>query len=221
MVDDINIPKTVYIYNEDVKGISLPQLKNFISKNFSKIVIKIVRLKKSVVETKGILLDHIRTNKSFSKKTTQDTSSCHIILTDKILATFDENQKLHIRAAIYGFPSIISLSGIVEGPAKPKDYYIYKEKFSRLGVWEFEQPKIKKRFKLRFIDYGDKRINEVLKGYISQALFFHMTGEPFCVSKRCRLFNSHWQEDLIYSQIKTGRFCSSHKQIFVSLKKNT
>ena len=72
---------------------------------------------------------------------------------------------------------------------------------------------MKKRFKNRFIDYGDRRINEALKGYISQAVFFYITGEPFCPKSSCRLFNAHWQEDLIYSQIKIGRFCLMHGKI--------
>ena len=139
--------------------------------------------------------------------------ACHIILSPKIFATLDENKRLHIRAAIFGFPSVISTSGIVEGPAKPKDYYIYKQKYTQLGIWNIEEAKLKRKFKGRFIDYEDKRMNEVLKGYIAQALFFYITGEPFCNKKDCRLFNAHWQEDLIYSQIKRGRFCRSHKAI--------
>ena len=69
-----------------------------------------------------------------------------------------------------------------------------------------------KRFKTRFIDYGDRRMTEVLKGYVSQALFFHITGNPFCEKRYCRLFNSHWQEGLIHSQVKVGKFCRHHKK---------
>jgi len=61
----------------------------------------------------------------------------------------------------------------VEGPAKPKEYYLYKQKYIQLGIWDTEEAGLKERFKNRFIDYGDKRMNEVLKGYIAQALFLH------------------------------------------------
>ncbi|HLD83006.1 MAG TPA: DUF6775 family putative metallopeptidase, partial [Candidatus Omnitrophota bacterium] len=124
----------------------------------------------------------------------------------------------HIRSAIFGFPSIISTSGIVEGPAKPKDYYLYKQKYSQLGVWDIEEAKVKREFKGCFIDYQDKRLTEVLKGYLSQAVFFYLTGEPFCKSKSCRLFNAHWQEDLISSQIKSGRFCRLHQGILKQIR---
>jgi hypothetical protein len=113
---------------------------------------------------------------------------------------------------------VISTAGIVEGPAKPKEYYLYKQKYSRLGTWEIEQDKIKNKFRSRFIDYQDKRMNEVIKGYIAQALFFYINGESFCKNKGCRLFNAHWQEDLIYAQIKIGEFCNRHRRILNKIK---
>ena len=88
-------------------------------------------------------------------------------------------------------------------------------------MWALEEPEVKKEFKSRFIDYGDKRLNDVLKGYISQAIFFYMTGEPFCEQKKCRLFNSHWQEDLIHSQVKIGKFCPAHKTFLRSIIKQS
>lgn len=171
-------------------------------------------MKKKAVCTTGLLFDFIGTEKIFDKfKYSRFKHSCHIILTNKIFATFDEARRLHVRASIYSLPSVISISGIVEGPAKPKEYYLYKQKYTQLGIWDIEEVKLKKKFKGRFIDYQDKRMNEALKGYISQALFFHMTGEPFCNKRSCRLYNAHWQEDLIYSQIKIGRFCRRHREL--------
>ncbi|MBI3991178.1 MAG: hypothetical protein HY350_03405 [Candidatus Omnitrophica bacterium] len=125
---------------------------------------------------------------------------------------------MHIRAAIFGFPSVISTSGIVEGPAKPKEYYLYKQKFAQLGIWEREEPKIKQRFKGSFIDYQDKCMTEVLKGYIAQALFFYISAEPFCVNKSCRLYNAHWQEELINSQLKSAKFCLKHKNLLKEIR---
>jgi hypothetical protein len=207
----VNIPKTICIYNEGIKGVNLAQLRIFIKKNFGNISVKVIRLKESIVKTQGIIFDLIATNKVFGKISEHDSKSCHIILTDKLFATYNEDRRPHIRAAIYSFPSVISISGVVEGPAKPRDYYIYKNRFTKLGVWEIEESKIKKKFKSRFIDYSDRRITAVLKGLISQAIFFYITGEPFCTKKKCRLFNAHWQEDLIYSQVKIGVFCKDHR----------
>ena len=213
------IPKSIYLYNEGIKGIDSIELKKFIRDNFGKIKIQLVKLKEKVVHTRGLLFDFIGTQIAFSALGYSEIKdSCHIILTSKIFATLDEYKKPHIRASIYSFPSIISTSGIVEGPAKPKEYYIYKQKYTQLGIWDREQSKIRKKFKGRFIDYQDKRMTETLKGYLAQALFFYIIGEPFCKEKSCRLFNAHWQEDLICSQIKSGRFCKEHKGVLKKIK---
>ena len=172
------------------------------------------------MQARGLLFDFIGTQEVFeSLKYSSTKDTCQIILTPKLFATFDEQKRLHIRAAIFGFPSVISTSGIVEGPAKPKEYYLYKQKYAQLGIWEREEAKIKQKFKGRFIDYEDKRMNEVLKGYTAQALFSYITGEPFCPDKSCRLFNAHWQEELINSQIKSAKFCAKHKKILKEIKK--
>ncbi|MFN3550645.1 MAG: DUF6775 family putative metallopeptidase, partial [Endomicrobiia bacterium] len=108
---------------------------------------------------------------------------------------------------IYSFPSIISTTGIVEAPAKPKEFYLKK----RLG---FDIYTLKEEFKNRFIDYNDPRMTEVMKGYVLQAIFFHMTGNPFCEDKNCRLYNAHWQQEVIQAQLNTkNEFCDKHKKI--------
>lgn len=216
---DINIPKVIYLYNAGIKKLDFEQIKEFIRSNFGNIKVCLVKLKKEVVERDGLLFDFPGIRRTFEAlKYSKDKNSCHIILTNKLFATLGDDRRPHIRASIYGFPSVISTAGIVEGPAKPKEYYIYKQKYTQLGVWDIEEVKTKRKFKGRFIDYGDKRMNEVLKGYIAQALFFYITGQPFCENKKCRLFNAHWQEDLIYSQIKLGKFCPEHKKLLKQIK---
>lgn len=164
--------------------------------------------------THGLLFDFIATHNVFNRlKYSKEKDSCHIILTNTLFATLDTDKRPHIRSSIYSFPSIISTSGAVEGPAKPKDYYLYKQRYSRLGIWGLEETKLKNKFKNCFIDYGDKRMNEVIKGYIAQAMFFYITAEPFCDQKACRLFNAHWQEDLIYAQVKKRSFCRMHREL--------
>lgn len=208
----VTIPQSIYLYDEGVEGIDFKEIKDFIREKFGRIKIQIVKLEREAVKTKGLLFDFINTSRSLATtEYAKIKNTCHIILTSKLFATFDEFKRLHIRAAIFGYPSVISTSGIVEGPAKPKDYYIYKQKYARLGVWDMEADKVKARFKGRFIDYQDKRMTEVLKGYIAQAIFFYITGEPFCENKDCRLFNAHWQEDLIHAQIKKRKFCRRHR----------
>jgi len=49
----------------------------------------------------------------------------HIIFTNKLTCTFDENDfRYHARAIIGSNPAIISTTGMIEAPAKPKQYYL-------------------------------------------------------------------------------------------------
>ena len=51
-----------------------------------------------------------------------DSEHVHIIITDLLTCTFDEDDwRYHDRPVICGMPSIVSLSGIVERTAKPKE----------------------------------------------------------------------------------------------------
>ena len=53
---------------------------------------------------------------------------------------------------------------------------------------------------------------EALKGYVMYALFFDMTGALFCDDPDCRLYNAHWQEDLIRAQLDGEfEFCRKHR----------
>ena len=204
----------VCIYEECSSRLDFSKIKSFISRHFGEIAVKVIRPKDKIVRTKGLVLYFPATQKEFFKRYKEKKASYSVILTDRLFATLDDDGRLHIRAAFYSFPSIISLSGIVEGPAKPKEFYIYKQKYSSLGVWDLKEAEIKKRFKGQFIDYNDRRMTEVVKGYIAQALFFYITGDPFCEKRSCRLYNAHWQKDLIYSQITCGKFCRRHKNIW-------
>jgi hypothetical protein len=140
----------------------------------------------------------------------------HVIFTDLLTCTFSEDDwRYHARALICGTPSLISLTGIVEGPAKPRDFYISQLGFvSRRTTAAEDIDALKNKFAGRFIDNGDKRMNQVATGYLLQAIFFFATkGEPFCESNSCRLYNAHWQEDLIRTQVDMPLLCSKHKTL--------
>jgi len=137
---------------------------------------------------------------------------CHIIFTNQLFGTWSEDDhRYHARVSVYGFPSLISTTGVVEAPAKPRDFYLKQQ----LGVSLLT---LKEEFKGKFIAYNDLRLTEVMKGYVMQALFFHITGSPFCKNKNCRLFNAHWQEDLIQAQLTSKNdFCLQHEKILTHL----
>jgi len=133
-----------------------------------------------------------------------DVENAHIIFTNQLFGTWDENDlRYHARVAVYGYPSVISTSGVVEAPARPRDFYLKRQ----LGV---DPLSLKEEFRGRVMDHDDPRLTDAMKGYVAQALFYHMTGEPFCRNKTCRLYNAHWQEELIQAQFTGDDFCPEH-----------
>ncbi len=139
----------------------------------------------------------------------------HIIFTNKLTCTFDESDfRYHARALIGTNPTIISTTGIIEAPAKPKQYYLdLMTNFSEKKVEE-----TKKKYIGEFLEYHDSRISEITEGYLLQAIIYYETGEAFCEHRDCRLFNAHWQKDLFFSQLENKRFCKKHKKILDELK---
>ena len=139
----------------------------------------------------------------------------HIIFTNKLTCTFDENDfRYHARAVICSNPTIISTTGIIEAPAKPKQYYL-----DLIGDISEERTKeIKKKYKGEFLEYHDLRLSEIIKGYLLQAIMYYETEESFCKDKDCRLFNAHWQEELLHSQMENKKFCKRHQGVLTELK---
>ncbi|MFC2061212.1 DUF6775 family putative metallopeptidase [Elusimicrobiota bacterium] len=164
----------------------------------------------------GIVYDGFKLSGIFLKLIPEfewDLDSCHIVFTNQLFGTWDEsNCRWHVRVSVYGFPSIISTTGIVEAPAKPREYYIKKQ----LGI---DSESLKSELEGRFIEHNDKRLTEVIKGYVLQAIFYHMTGDPFCNNENCRLFNAHWQEEVIRAQLSSAsEFCPEHKKVIQNIK---
>lgn len=147
----------------------------------------------------------------------------HIVFTHQLFGTWDENNaRYHARVSVYGFPSIISTTGVVEAPAKPKEFYLLKQQYAAVGMSDAVLLDLKQRFKGRFIDYDDERLTEVMKGYVMQAIFYHLTGDPFCDDRNCRLYNAHWQEELINAQLESEyEFCAYHEEALKRLNSYT
>ncbi|MFQ6060127.1 MAG: DUF6775 family putative metallopeptidase, partial [Thermoplasmata archaeon] len=62
------------------------------------------------------------------------TSLAHIAFTNRIFCTYDKgDNRYHARVIICGYPSLISTSGIVEAPAKPREFYVAKQKYIAAG----------------------------------------------------------------------------------------
>jgi len=142
-----------------------------------------------------------------------DFKRCVVFFTNQLFGTWDrDDQRYHARVSLYGFPCLISLPGLVEAPAKPKEFYLKKQMGTPVE-W------LKEEYQGRFLDHGDSRMTEVLKGYAIQALLFHVTGDPFCDDRDCRFFNSHWQEEVLHSQMNGKyEFCPKHEKILETIR---
>lgn len=137
-----------------------------------------------------------------------------IVFTQRLVSTYSRDDlRHHLRTVLCGFPSIVSVPGVVEAPAKPRDYYVLRQELAARGAGELQLEKLKSSFRERFVDYGDTRLNDVLKGLALQAIVHHLTLDPFCDKKDCMLFNAHWQEELIRSQLSGKGFCRKHENL--------
>ncbi len=170
----------------------------------------------------GVVYDGRLLAETYRKHFLREVSSetAHVVLTGRLVTTFSRDDlRHHLRTIVCGFPSIVSLPGIVEAPAKPREYYVMKQELEMRGAGELQLERLKAAFRDRFIDYGDERITDVLAGLLLQAVMFHLTLEPFCRDKKCRLFNAHWQEDLIESQVSSASLCRRHAKQMSELAK--
>jgi len=136
----------------------------------------------------------------------------HIAFTSRLVGTFESDGRYHAHVNVCGFPSIISTSGIVEAPAKPKQYYLLKRRFVEAGE-DVPFELLKERFAGQFIDYDDPRMTEVMKGYALQCALYLITREAFCDERGCRLFDAHWQSEVFEAQLGGGKLCPRHEGI--------
>ena len=155
-------------------------------------------------EIQNVIYDIITENDS-------DPNSLHIVFTNKLTCTYNTvDGRYHGRTIICSNPAIISTTGMIEAPARPREYYFETMKCKTQGL---DIQDVKKNYNGKFLDYHDKRLSKIAEGYLLQAIFYYMTGDVFCDSLDCRLNNAHWQKDLLYSQLEVGKLCDKHQAI--------
>lgn len=148
-------------------------------------------------------------------ETERKSESFHIFFTNKLTCTYDYNDyRYHGRALIGANPSIISTTGIMEAPAKPREYYLELMSNYAQGI---NVKSIKEKYKGTYLEYNDVRLSQIIEGYLLQTIFYFETGDAFCDKIECRLFNAHWQKDLMYSQLENGKLCEKHQLVLIKL----
>tara|TARA_B100001750_G_scaffold231183_1_gene229061 strand:- start:393 stop:1193 length:801 start_codon:yes stop_codon:yes gene_type:complete len=189
--------------------------------NFEKSVCKDTKLmeKTTMVEDAGriddvVMYDGFEVQNIISDlimKNDLEPNNLHIVFTNKLICTYDtDDGRYHGRTVICSNPAIISTTGMIEAPARPREYYFEAMKCKTQGL---SIQDLKKNYSGKFLDYHDKRLSKIAEGFLLQAIFYYITGDAFCNSLDCRLNNAHWQKDLLYSQLKIGKLCNKHQAL--------
>ena len=84
-----------------------------------------------------------------------------------------------------------------------------------MGLQEHQKEEIARNLAGDFITADDSRMTEILKGYVMQAVAYRETGEPFCADGLCRLYNAHWQSEVLLAQLGGDyEYCAEHRELF-------
>jgi len=195
------------------KEIANTKVRDKRKRKFKKPLPKEIEIEKRVIEENkellGIIYDGNQLTKLLQNLLNHEEKKNHtVIVTKRLIGTLEKNEShYHIRTVINSIPSIISISGIVEGPAKPRDYY-FADRNEKEDVLDFEPMRL-----------SDKRMESAVRSYLLQTIFWRLEGYPFCDIERCRLFNSHWQKDVIKNQVN-GKLCEKHEKRLEQFKKD-
>lgn len=171
-------------------------------------------------EAKGVVYDGFIVQNllaSLFDRTEMNRFRLPLIFTNQLLATFDEaDHRYHLRTVILGYPAIVSTTGLVEAPAKPREFYFAREQLRSLGL-DAMSPALAAELRDRCLLPNDERLTEVAKGYALQAVFYALFGEAFCDDKDCRLYNAHWQEEMLHAQLNGAYdLCPRHEAMLRS-----
>lgn len=140
----------------------------------------------------------------------------HIGLLDRALGTWGGDGRWHKRINILGQPSLISVPGLYEAPAKPEEYYKEKQRHALLSGDAPPREILETQVEGDFLIQDDPRTTDALRGYLLQAYHFVETGEAFCDDPLCCLYNAHHQEELITAQLREPLFCETHAEEYAN-----
>ncbi|MFB6298927.1 MAG: DUF6775 family putative metallopeptidase [Halobacteriales archaeon] len=143
----------------------------------------------------------------------RDFDHLHVILLDRVLGTWGEHDgRWHKRVNVLGQPTLISVPGLYEAPAKPEAYYKAKQRHALMAGDAPPREVLESEIEGEFLIEDDPRTTDALKGYVLQAVHLLETGEGFCESSSCRLANPHRQPGVIEAQLHEPEFCPRHAE---------
>ena len=142
-----------------------------------------------------------------------DDGTLSVVLLDRVLGTWGDDGRWHKRVVVLGRPTLVSVPGLYEAPAKPEAYYKEKSKYAMTGdvpPREYLENKVEGDFLVE----DDPRTTDALKGYVLAGYHYTTTGDAFCDDERCRLYDAHRQEDLVRAQLREPEFCEEHAAVY-------
>jgi hypothetical protein len=162
----------------------------------------------------GVLYDGLALQRALNEAlppAERSLDHCHVALLDRAIGTWGEHDgRWHKRVNVLGQPAIVSVPGLYEAPAKPEAYYQEQQKHALLSGDAPPREVLENQVDGDFLVANDPRTTEALRGPVLQAVHYLDTGEAFCDQEGCALFNAHYQEPLIESQLREPPFCDRH-----------
>lgn len=135
----------------------------------------------------------------------------HLPLLDRVVGTWgDHDGRWHKRVAVLGQPTLLSVPGLYEAPAKPEAYYEAKSKHALMTGDAPPREVLEAEIEGDFLVADDPRTTEALKGYALAAVDLLETGTAFCADERCRLHDAHRQPGVVRAQLRDPPFCERH-----------
>jgi hypothetical protein len=142
----------------------------------------------------------------------------HVVFTNRLVVTWVQaERRYHLRTVICGAPALVSTSGLVEAPAKPREFHVALEAMGRVSSDDPAYLALRSRFRERILEHGDERLTDVARGYALQAALYALAGEGLCEDPACRLHDAHGQEDMLAAQRGEPGLCARHQRLVAEL----
>lgn len=182
---------------------------------FGEIAYEKRRLSGPAAHSAGIVYDGPRLQLALAERLPageRGLGDVHLVFTRQLIATFsDDDLRYHVNVLVGGMPNLLSSTGLVEGPAKPREHYVQQAVSRTFGRHWSDELAAATEVDCRWLLPEDPRTTEVMKGYALQAVFHQLGGETFCEDRHCRLFNARWQEEVLAAQLCEPELCPRHE----------
>lgn len=159
----------------------------------------------------GVIYDGFDIQDALRRRLQSPMEELHIPLFDRRLGTWGTHDaRWHKRVAVLGKPSLVSVPGLYEAPAKPEAYYKTKQSHAMMAGDAPPREVLENQVDGEFLVEDDPRTTEALKGYVLAAYHYLETGDAFCDVEGCRLYDAHRQPALLAAQLSEPAFCERH-----------